>query len=300
MGRILIREVSMSDEIEIGVIGGSGLYNMEEMSDIEEMEIDTPFGKPSDSLIVGTLHGRRVAFLPRHGRGHLLSPSEVPYQANIYALKSVGVKYIIAVNASGSLQEQYAPGHIVVPDQLFDHTEGNRPRTFFGGGIVAHMSVADPFNPQIAQAIYDSTVAVGGTVHKDGTFIIIEGPRFSTKGESRTYRHWGMDIIGMTSAPEAFLAAEAEIAYATMAHITDYDVWHESEEPVTVEMVINTLMKNANLAQGVISHMVANMDKWAGDYPVHSGLKYALITNPELVPADTRAKLDLLVKKYFA
>ena len=290
----------MSDEIEIGVIGGSGLYNMEEMTDIEELEIDTPFGKPSDSLIVGTLHGRRVAFLPRHGRGHLLSPSEVPYQANIYALKSVGVKYIIAVNACGSLQQQYAPGHVVVPDQIFDRTDGHRPRTFFGDGLVAHISVAEPFNRGVAQAIYDSAVAVGGTVHKDGTLIVIEGPRFSTKGESRTFRRWGMDIIGMTSAPEAFLAAEAEIAYASMANVTDYDVWHESEEPVTVEMVIQILMKNAKLAQDVISHMVANSDNWAGDYPVHSGLKYALITTPSLIPAETRAKLDLLVKKYLA
>lgn len=249
---------------------------------------------------MGELHGRRVAFLPRHGRGHKLSPSEVPYQANIYALKSVGVKYIIAVNACGSLQEQYAPGHIVVPDQIFDRTEGHRPRTFFGNGLVVHISVAEPFSPQVAQAIYDASVAVGGTVHKGGTFLIVEGPRFSTKGESIAYRHWGMDIIGMTSAPEAFLAAEAEIAYASMAHITDYDVWHESEEAVTVEMVIQTIKKNTTLAQDAIAHMVANIDSWGGDYPVHSGLQYALITNPDIIPSDTRQKLDLLVGKYLA
>lgn len=283
--------------IELGIIGGSGLYKMDGLTDIEEVVIDTPFGKPSDAIIVGSLHGRRVAFLPRHGRGHLLSPTEVPYRANIYALKSLGVKYIVAVNACGSLREAYAPGHIVVPDQLFDHTT-HRPRSFFEDGLVAHVSVADPFTPELASVIANSVRAVGGTVHEGSTFIIIEGPRFSTKGESNTYRQWGMGIIGMTSCPEAFLANEAEIAYASMAHITDYDVWHESEEPVTVEMVIQTLMKNTKIAQDAISHIIETMGEWAGEYAVHHALRDALITDRAQIPAETKEKLALLVGKY--
>lgn len=286
-------------EIELGVFGGSGLYNMPGLEDIEELTVETPFGSPSDVITVGTLHGRRVAFLPRHGRGHYLNPSEVPYRANIYAMKSLGVKYIVSVNACGSLQEAYAPGHIVIPDQIYDNTQnGLRARSFFDNGIVAHISAADPMTPELAKAIHQSVAAVGGTVHQGGTFIIIEGPRFSTKGESNTYRRWGMDIIGMTCAPEAFLAAEAEIAYASMAHITDYDVWHESEEPVTVEMVIKTLSKNTTLAQNAIAHMVQHMGSWEGEFPVHSGMQYAIITNPDLITDETKAKMGLLVDKY--
>ena len=244
-------------EIEIGVFGGSGLYDMPGLADIEERTIETPFGDPSDKLVIGTLHGRRVAFLPRHGRGHRLNPSEVPYRANVYAMKSIGVKYLVSVNACGSLREDYAPGHIVVPDQLYDNTQnGMRERSFFRDGMVAHISVADPFNAEMGAAIAKSVAAVGGTVHNGGTFVIIEGPRFSTKGESHTYRKWGMSLIGMTSCPEAFLAAEAEIAYASMAHVTDYDVWHESEEPVTVEVVIQTLNKNTEIAKKALAHMV--------------------------------------------
>lgn len=286
-------------EIDLGVFGGSGLYNMPDLTDIEELTVDTPYGSPSDSITVGSLHGRRVAFLPRHGRGHFLNPSEVPYRANMYAMKSLGVKYIVSVNACGSLQEQYAPGHIVVPAQIYDNTQnGQRARSFFEKGVVAHISVADPFCPELASAIYSSVEAVGGTVHAGGTFIIIEGPRFSTKGESNTYRKWGLDIIGMTCAPEAFLAAEAEIAYASMAHITDYDVWHESEEPVTVEVVIKTLNKNAEIAQKALSHMVKNMSSWEGEYPVHNGLEYAIITNRDLITDEMKARLGHLVSRY--
>lgn len=287
----------MSD-IEIGVFGGSGLYNMDELTDIEERTLTTPFGDPSDSFTIGTLHGRRVAFLPRHGRGHILNPTEVPYDANVYGMKMLGVKYLISVNACGSLQEQYAPGHIVVPDQLYDHTRQHRVRSFFNGGLVSHISVADPFSAELSQAIVSAVEASGGVVHAGGNFITIEGPRFSTKSESHTFRKWGMDIIGMTTCPEAFLAAEAEIAYASMAHVTDYDCWHESEEPVTVEMVIEVLMKNAQLAQSALSHMVANFNQWAGEYPVHNALKFSLITDRSKITPEIRAKFGILVDKY--
>ena len=284
-------------QIELAIIGGSGLYKMEGLTDIEEMSVDTPFGKPSDAIIVGTIHGRRVAFLPRHQRGHLLNPSEVPYRANIYALKSIGVKYIISVSACGSLREDFAPGHIVIPDQLYDNTK-LRKSSFFEEGLVAHVTVADPFSPELSAALLQSSQAADATVHEGGTFITIEGPRFSTKGESNTYRAWGMSIIGMTTSPEAYLAAEAEIAYACMAHITDYDVWHENEEPVTVDMVIQTLKKNTAVAQYALSHLIQRMDDWAVDMVAHDALKDAIITNYEQIPAATKQKLGPLVTKY--
>ena len=284
-------------EIELAVIGGSGLYNMSGLSEVEERAIDTPFGKPSDKITIGRLHGRWVAFLPRHGRGHVLTPSEVPYRANIFALKSLGVRYLVSVSACGSLREDYAPGHIVVPDQLFDFTKG-RPSSFFGGGLVAHISVADPFSPELSRVVADSVQAAGGTVHEGGTFITIEGPRFSTKGESQTYRQWGMSLIGMTTSPEAYLAAEAEMAYACMAHVTDYDVWHEAEGPVTVEMVVRTLLANTSIAQRAIDHMVAQMGSWAGDFPAHSALRDALITDRARIQLEKRQQLALLVDKY--
>lgn len=248
-------------EIEIAVIGGSGLYQMAGLSKVKEQRVSTPFGDPSAEMTVGTLHGRRVAFLPRHGRGHTLTPTEVPYRANIFALKKLGVRYLIAVSACGSLREDFAPGHVVIPDQLYDNTKGLRDHTFFSNGLVAHVGVAHPFSLELSRALAASTRAAGGTVHEGGTFITVEGPRFSTKAESNTYRRWGMDIIGMTTSPEAFLAAEAEIAYTCMAHITDYDVWHEEEEPVTVERVIQTLKGNTYLAQEAISHLVQHADE---------------------------------------
>lgn len=284
--------------IEIAVIGGSGLYQMAGLAQIEEIEVSTPFGNPSDRIITGTLHGRRVAFLPRHGRGHTLTPTEVPYRANMYALKTLGVKYIIAVSACGSLQEAYAPSHVVVPDQLYDNTKGLRHHTFFGEELVAHVSVAHPFSPELSRALAESTRAVGGHVHEGGTFITVEGPRFSTKGESHIYRQWGMDIIGMTTSPEAFLALEAEMAYACMAHITDYDVWHEEEEPVTVERVIQTLRGNTQLAQAAINHLLQQYDSWAGDFAAHHALKDALITAPAYIAAETKARLAPIVGKY--
>lgn len=285
-------------QIEIAIIGGSGLYNMPDLTNIQEQIIPTPFGNPSDAILIGTLQGKQVAFLPRHGRGHLLMPSEVPYRANIYALKSLGVKYIISVSACGSLRLDYAPGHVAIPDQLVDFTKGKREMSFFGDGLVAHVSVADPFSPELSRALAQSVQAVGGTVHQGGAFITIEGPRFSTKGESNLYRQWGMSLIGMTTSPEAFLAAEAEIAYACMAHVTDYDVWHHSEEPVTVEMVVRTLLGNTKLAQAAIRHLVQTMDSWAGDYPVHHALGDALITDRSKISAEARQRLGLLVGHY--
>jgi 5'-methylthioadenosine phosphorylase len=284
-------------QIEFAIIGGSGLYQMEGLSQLEALQINTPFGRPSDEIMVGTLHGRRVAFLPRHGRGHVLNPSEVPYRANIFALKTLGVRYIVAVSACGSLREDYAPGHIVVPDQLFDHTKG-RASSFFEGGLVAHVSLAHPFSPEMSQAISQSSRAAGGTVHEGGTFITMEGPRFSTRGESVLYRQWGMSIIGMTTSPEAFLAAEAEIAYGVMAHVTDYDVWHESEQPVTVDMVIQTLQTNTQIAQKTIGHLVQTMASWAGDFPAHHGLQNAFLTDPSRIPAQLKQELAPLVGKY--
>lgn len=286
-------------QIEFAVIGGSGLYQMPGLSQVEALQIDTPFGKPSDEIVVGTLYGRRVAFLPRHGRGHVLTPSEVPYRANIFALKTLGVRYITAVSACGSLREAYAPGHIVVPDQLFDHTQ-NRVSSFFGGGLVAHISLAHPFSPEMSRIIAQSCRAASGTVHEGGTFITIEGPRFSTKGESNLYRQWGMSIIGMTTSPEAFLAAEAEIAYGVMAHVTDYDVWHESEAPVTVEMVVRTMQHNLQIAQKAIGHLVQTMAAWAGDFPAHHGLKNAVFTDPGRIPAQLKQDLAPLVGNYLA
>lgn len=283
--------------IELAIIGGSGLYNMADLTDIEDVEINTPFGKPSDVITVGTLHGRRIAFLPRHGRGHFLTPTEVPYRANIFALKTLGVKYIISVSACGSLKEELAPGHVVVPDQLFDNTK-KRKTSFFDEGLVAHITVADPFSAELSQVVATAVTASGGTVHEGGTFITIEGPRFSTRGESNVFRSWGMSIIGMTTSPEAYLAAEAEIAYACMAHITDFDVWHHEEEPVTVEKVIQTLLGNTELAQKSISYLVAHVAEWAGDFSAHHALKDAIITDRARISAVRRSELAPLVSKY--
>jgi 5'-methylthioadenosine phosphorylase len=243
-------------EVKIGVIGGSGLYQMEDMTEVEEVAISTPFGDPSDKFVIGTLAGQRVAFLPRHGRHHSVSPSALNNQANIWAMKSLGVKYIISSNACGSLREDFAPRHIVIPDQLFDHTR-SRDLTFYKQDVVVHPSVAEPFEPGLCDLLYEAVRETGATTHRGGTFIIIEGPRFSTKGESNIYRKWGCDIIGMTTIPEVFLAREAEIAYASMAHVTDYDVWHETEEAVTVEAIIATLNANVGVAKQAIRNVVA-------------------------------------------
>ncbi len=289
----------MSD-VKIGVIGGSGLYEIEGLADVEEVAVPTPFGDPSDNYIVGTLEGQRVAFLPRHGRGHKISPTELNSRANIWGMKKLGVKYIISANACGSLQEEYAPRHIVIPDQLFDRTNA-RELSFYTGGIVAHVGVAEPFEPELEKLLYEGVKETGATAHKGGTFVIIEGPRFSTKGESNIFRRWGCDIIGMTTIPEAFLAREAEIAYATMAHVTDYDVWHQTEEAVSVDAVIATLLANVDVAKQAICNTVAKLAH-EPDWPSHHAVAPAILSsrNRADVPNETWEKLELLVGKYFS
>jgi 5'-methylthioadenosine phosphorylase len=287
----------MTDAVKIAVIGGSGLYQMEGLTDVEERHISTPFGDPSDALIVGRLSGVRVAFLPRHARGHRLLPGEVPYRANIFALKSLGVERIIAVSACGSLREHLHPGQVVIPTQLVDLTK-NRERTFFGRGLVAHVGVAEPFCAPLSQLLVDATTAAGGTVHRGGRFVTIEGPRFSTKGESYLYRAWGLDIIGMTSSPEAFLAREAEICYAVMAHVTDYDVWHEEEDPVSVDALIATLNKNTALAQRVIAQMVEALAESERACECKDALSAAIITRRDMIPPGEIERLGPIVSKY--
>jgi 5'-methylthioadenosine phosphorylase len=289
--------MTTDEKISLAVIGGSGLYSMPGLTDLQEHNIETPFGKPSAPIAVGTLEGQRVAFLARHGIGHHITPSEVNYRANIYALKMLGVERVVGVNACGSLREDYAPGHIVIPDQIFDFTRG-RVRTFFGEGLVAHIGSADPFCAHLSAWTEDAVHAAGATVHHGGTFIVIEGPRFSTKAESNAFRAWGMSIVGMTCAPEAFLAREAEMCYAVMAHVTDYDVWHVSEAPVTVEMIVQTLNRNTQTAQDAIRRLVKSLPG-ARTCACDSALANALITNPTVIPPETREKLDLLVRKYY-
>jgi 5'-methylthioadenosine phosphorylase len=286
----------MPEPISLAIIGGSGLYSMTGLTGTEEIDRETPFGRPSAPIVLGQLEGHRIAFLARHGIGHSLTPSEVNYRANIFALKSLGVERIVSISACGSLREDYVPGHIVIPDQVFDLTKG-RSRTFFGEGLVAHVGVAEPFCPDLSTQLEGAVRRTGATVHRGGSFVTIEGPRFSTKAESNVYRSWGMSIIGMTTSPEAFLAREAEICYAVMAHVTDYDVWHVSEAPVTVEMVIQVLNQNTTIAQQAIGNLIKSL-------PVERtcecprALATALITNPAAIPADTRRKLDLLIGKY--
>lgn len=286
----------MEETPVLAVIGGSGLYNFKDLKDIQTLDLDTPFGKPSSPITVGKLMGKPVAFLARHGIGHTYPPSEVPYQANIYALKSIGVKRIVSVSACGSLREAYAPGHIVIPNQIFDLTH-KRQRSFFDKGLVAHVSVSDPFCESLSDILEESLKETDAITHRGSTYITIEGPRFSTKGESNLYRQWGMDIIGMTASPEVFLAREAEMCYTTMAHVTDYDVWHVSEEPVTVEMVILTLFQNVSIAQETIKNMVKRIDP-AVQCDCEDGLKNAIITNPDHIDPQKREELSLLVKKY--
>ncbi len=287
----------MTENISIAIIGGSGLYHMSGVQDVKEHHIDTPFGEPSAPITVGTLEGVRIAFLARHGIGHHLSPTEVPYRANIYALKSLGVERVVSISACGSLREDYAPGHIVIPDDIFDHTK-DRDRTFFSDGLVAHIGAANPFCNELSNQVESAVRATGAITHRGGSLITIEGPRFSTKAESNTYRTWGMSIIGMTASPEAFLAREAELCYATMAHVTDYDVWHENEAPVTVDMVIQTLHKNTQKAQDAILNLIRGL-KDERTCACGQSLAAALITDPKVVPAETRQKLDLLIGKYF-
>jgi 5'-methylthioadenosine phosphorylase len=280
----------------LGVIGGSGLYQMDGLTDVEELNLETPFGMPSSPIVIGELEGKTIAFLARHGVGHFISPSEINYRANIFALKTVGVEQVLAISACGSLREDYEPGEIVIPDQIFDHTK-DRERSFFGEGLVAHISLADPFCPDLSSLVATAVMNAGGSVHQGGAFITIEGPRFSTRVESNTFRAWGMSIIGMTTSPEAFLAREAEMCYAVMAHVTDYDVWHISEDPVTVEMVIRILLSNTSLAQQAINNLILELPR---NKTCHCGnaLRDALITDPQSIPQETRERLSILVERY--
>ena len=288
----------MTTDIALAFIGGSGLYDMSGLSNREEIEINTPFGKPSSTIMTGMLSDQKVAFLARHGKGHTISPSEINYRANIYALKTLGVNRIVSISAVGSLQDQLAPGNIVIPDGLFDNTR-KRINTFFNNGMVAHIGVANPFCLDLSKTLAKSVQDTGATVHEGGDFITIEGPRFSTRSESKTFRKWGMSIIGMTTSPEAFLAREAEMCYAVMAHVTDYDVWHISEIPVSVEIVIRTLTQNASIAQNALRNL-------AHDLPANQvlncdcsdALADAIITQDDSVPDEIKNHLGLLIDKY--
>ena len=285
-------------EADLAVIGGSGLYQMRGLEILEERDLETPFGKPSSPITLGMLAGRRVAFLARHGRGHVIPPTDVNYRANIYALKSLGVERVLSISACGSLREDYEPGDIIIPDQLYDNTS-LRQRSFFGTGLVAHVSVADPFCPELSGLAGDALEAAGGTVHRGGSFVTIEGPRFSTRAESNTYRAWGMSIVGMTTCPEAFLAREAELCYAVVAHVTDYDVWRTAEEPVTVEMVMKTIHANTEVAQDGIARLVEALPERRTCECAHA-LRSALTSAPDRISDDVRKRLDLLVGKYLS
>jgi len=283
-------------EAKIGVIGGSGLYDIEGMTDIEQVDLTTPFGKPSDNITVGKLGGTGIAFLPRHGKGHRISPSELPSRANIYALKMLGVEHIIASCSAGSFKKEIEPGHLVIPDQIIDRTR-TRVSSFFGDGIVAHTPFADPFCTDLSRIIYESAKEVGATVHPRGTFVVMEGPAFSTRAESRLYRSWGADLIGMTALPEAKLAREAEICYAVIGCATDYDSWWEPGEPVTVDVIINTMLKNVDTAKNIIKLAVGRIsDK--RDCGCASAIATAIITSPEAIPAEQKEKLNLIIGKY--
>ena len=284
---------------KIGIIGGSGLYQMPELKDVEEVSVDTPFGKPSDAFIVGTLEGVRVAFLPRHGRGHRLLPTELPFRANVYAMKTLGVERILSASAVGSLQERYAPLDMVIPDQFFDRTRARaQESTFFGEGIVAHITFAHPVCKDLGDVLEESCRAAEVNVHRGGTYICMEGPAFSTKAESHVYRSWGMDVIGMTNLQEAKLAREAEICYATLALVTDYDCWHEEHDAVSVETVVEYLNKNVRNAQVIMREAVQRLAASEPTCSCGSALKNAIFTAPDLWPDATTRKLSAIIEKY--
>ena len=285
----------MSD-VNIGVIGGSGLYEMAELGEVEERALDTPYGAPSAPYVLGTLSGKRVAFLPRHGRGHVFLPHEIPFRANIHGFKQMGVEWLISVSAVGSLKEEIHPGHIVIPDQFIDLTK-TRIATFFGEGVVAHVSMADPVCGVLSGILMGAALRAGATVHEGGTYVCMEGPQFSSRAESFRYRDWGASIIGMTNMPEAKLAREAEMSYATIALATDYDCWHEEEEAVSVEAVIAQVMSNAALAQQIIKEAAPEID---GESPFAGSLATALMTDPARMPDETKERLNHLIGKYIS
>lgn len=281
----------------IGVIGGSGLYEIEGLTDIREVTLATPFGTPSDSFVTGILHGVKMVFLPRHGKGHRLLPSEVPYRANIHGMKQLGVQRIISVSAVGSMKEAIAPGHIVIPDQFFDRTLGKRDATFFGNGVVGHVQFADPVCRELSAVLAKAARKVGATIHEGGTYLCIEGPNFSTRAESYIYRSWGVDVIGMTNIPEARLAREAEICYATVALATDYDCWHDSHDDVSVDAILEIIRQNVATARSIISQSVQSLSR-EPSCGCGEALRYALMTDPARIPAQTRKDLELLIGKY--
>jgi len=281
---------------QIGIIGGSGLYDMADVTEREEVKVTTPFGEPSAPYLLGTLRGKRVAFLARHGGGHRVSPSELNFRANIFGMKLLGVEYVLSASAVGSLKEEYRPADIVIPDQFFDRTKG-RPSSFFGRGLVGHVGFAHPFCRILSGLAHESGKRAGATVHKGGTYVCMEGPQFSTLAESKLYRAWGMDIIGMTNLQEAKLAREAEICYTTIALVTDYDCWHPDHDSVTVEMVMSTLAKNAATAQQIIAGAVERLP-YERTCECASALKYALVTRPEMVPEQVKKDLAPIIGKY--
>ncbi len=284
----------------IGVIGGSGLYEIEGLKDVREVVVDTPFGAPSDCYVTGTLDGAKMVFLPRHGRGHRLLPSEVNYRANIYGMKTLGVEQIISVSAVGSMRVDIVPGHIVIPDQFFDRTQGKRGSTFFGNGVVGHVQFADPICTGLADILYGAARDVGATAHKGGTYICIEGPNFSTRAESNIFRSWGVDVIGMTNVPEARLAREAEICYGTVALATDYDCWHEGHDDVSVEAVIAIIQKNVATARNIIKAAVKTIveKRQERTCACAEALKYAIMTDAKLIPDETLQALQPIIGRY--
>jgi len=281
----------------IGVIGGSGLYEMEGLEELREVRLETPFGEPSDRFVTGVLQGVKMVFLPRHGRGHRLLPSEVNYRANIYGMKKLGVERIISVSAVGSMKEEIEPGHIVIPDQFFDRTDGRRARTFFGEGVAGHVQFADPVCGDLAEILAAGARQVGATVHAGGTYLCIEGPQFSTRAESRIFRSWGVEVIGMTNVSEARLAREAEICYSTIALATDYDCWHEEHDDVSVEAVIALIKQNVAMAKNIIRAAVARLTA-ERSCPCGSALQYAIMTERSLIPPATREKLAVIMGRY--
>ncbi|MFC2062898.1 S-methyl-5'-thioadenosine phosphorylase [Chloroflexota bacterium] len=283
-------------QVKVGVIGGTGLYDVDGLTDVSEVDITTPFGKPSGPIVTGRLEGVGIAFLPRHSRGHTISPTEIPARANIYALKSLGVEHIIAVNSVGSFKQEVKPGDLVIPDQLIDRTR-SRVNSFFGEGIVAHIPFAEPFCPVLSGVLYQAAGEVGASAHPRGTCVVMEGPAFSTRAESRLYRSWGVDIIGMTTLPEAKLAREAEICYATIACVTDYDSWRELDEMVTVDVILDILHRNADTARKIIKLVVIRLSD-GRSCDCTTALGTAIVTAPELIPAAQKEKLGLLINKY--
>lgn len=280
----------------VGVIGGSGLYNIEGLEDVESVAVETPWGSPSDELIVANLGETKMVFLPRHGRGHKIMPTDINFRANIYAMKKMGVDWIVSVSAVGSMKEHIAPGQVVIPSQFYDHTK-TRASTFFGNGIVAHVSMADPVCNLLSNELYDVCIKLGVTVHKGGTYLCMEGPQFSSRAESHIYRSWGIDVIGMTNATEAKLAREAEICYASLSMATDYDCWHEGHNDVTVEELIETLNNNVDLAKGIIKNVVPIISE-TRECPCCNALQNAIITPADVITQETKDRLGILIERY--